>query len=40
MCRHVQESEDVMAYANKALKRAVVCMAGIKGYAETLLEIE
>lgn len=29
-----------MAYANKALKRAVVCMAGIKGYAETLLEIE
>ena len=29
-----------MAYANQALKRAVVCMAGIKGYAETLLEIE
>lgn len=27
-----------MKYANQALKRCVVCMAGIKGYAETLLE--
>ena len=29
-----------MAYANKALKRCVVCIAGIKGYAETLLELD
>lgn len=29
-----------MAYANQALKRCVVCIAGIKGYAETLLELD
>ena len=40
MRRNGEESEDVMAYANQALKRCVVCMAGIKGYAETLLEID
>lgn len=27
-------------YANAALKRVVVCMAGIKGYAETLMELD
>lgn len=29
-----------MKYANQALKRVVVCMAGIKGYASTLMELD